>query len=265
MKLFLFTTDLQQAKGAETASLDSVIVDWETKGKAARQGGYDVEINNDSPEDVSKLAGHLKIPVTVRVNCPGNYTATEIEMALDLGAKILMLPMAKNCWEVQSFLKRVRGRAQTLIQIETPELESEIQDFETLGWDYTYIGLNDFMIAKGGRSIWEYVLDGTVERIFQALRGRVYGFAGVTILGGGYPIRFTHILHELTRLGCGLSFMRRTFKKECLDRDMAKEVRAIRVAFEASRCRGPEAIAADHNRFLEAIREMLRHEYPLNV
>ncbi|MBI4436489.1 MAG: hypothetical protein HY590_03615 [Candidatus Omnitrophica bacterium] len=265
MKLFLFTTDLTLAQEAERAGLDSVIVDWETKGKGSRQQGYDVEINGDSPEDVSNLASHLHIPVTVRINCPGAHTATEVETALDHGARILMLPMARNCRDVESFLKIVKGRAKTLVQIETPQLEAESRDLAKLGWEYVYIGLNDLMIAKGGKSIWEYVLDGTVERIFQALPGRVYGFGGVTILGGGYPIRFTHILHELTRLGCGLSFMRRTFKKECKDRDLVAEVRAIHVAFEASSRRGPEAKAADHERFCEAIREMLHHEYSFNV
>ena len=81
LQLFLFTTDLGLAQRAEAAGIDSVIVDWESRGKDARQVGRDLEINCDSPEDAYRLARHLEIPVTVRINGPGHYGADEVEFA----------------------------------------------------------------------------------------------------------------------------------------------------------------------------------------
>lgn len=253
MELFFFTNNLGCALKAQKAGMDSVIIDWELKDKESRQAGYDLETNNDSAQDVSHLAKHLDIPVTVRINALGSHTNDELNCAIKNGAKIVMLPMAKSYKEVGEFLRLVNRRAKTIIQVETPQLVHEVDKISQLGWDYVYIGLNDLMIGRGGSCIWEAVADGTVEFVCRELRGRKYGFAGITVLGGGEPIRFGLILHELIRLGCSMSFLRRSFKKEILDRDWESEIKAIRSFTEASRSRGYLAKKYDHNRLLNQI------------
>jgi len=262
LKLFLFTTDVAQAVQAEAAGIDSIIVDWECEGKADRQCGYDLETNRDTPEDVSRLAQALRIPVTVRVNRPGPQLADEVECAIDHGGRILMLPLAEHPDQVSHFLDLVQGRAETIMQIETQSLVEHLTKLKALAWDYAYIGLNDLMVSRGGRWIWHAVLDGTVEHICRTLAGRPVGFGGVTIVGGGRPIRFTLLFHEMARLGCGLSMMRRTFKGEILDRDLTAELRAVRTFWEASRRRGPKAVASDHNRLMDELRRLEKEGHP---
>ena len=249
----MFTTDLALALRAERAGIDSIMVDWETKGKEARQKGRNLEGNNDTPEDVHSLSSNLKIPVSVRINPLGGYTLSEVNTALNNGAEIIMLPMARSVTEVKSFLSIVGERAKTIVQIETPSLAKEIEDFSNLDWDYAYIGLNDLMVARGGHSIWEAISDGTAEAICRYLEGRKYGFGGSTVLGGGEPIMGDLILHELVRLGGCMSIMRRTFRREVLDRDLNCEIRALREFVNCSERRGLEARLYDHNRLLQAI------------
>jgi hypothetical protein len=258
MELFLFTTDTNFALKAEKAGIDSVIVDWEHIGKDERQRLYDTETNRDSVEDLYKLSQALKIPVAVRVNKLGENTPAEVNCAIENGARILMLPMARTINDVENFLVMVSRRAKTIIQIETVDLVSRASELSSLNWDYAYIGLNDLMIERGGRTIWEAVLDGTVQKILEPLKGRAYGFGGITVIGGGDPINFVYILHELTRLNCSLSFLRRTFKKEVRDRNLEAEITALRAFIEASSQRGPQARQYDHNRLCDSIRRHIQ-------
>lgn len=258
IKLFLFTTEVEFAKQAEAAGVDSVIVDWECIDKHRRQKDYSTEVNTDTPEDVARLAEHLKIPITVRINRWGHYTATEISTALDNGAQIIMLPMAQTPQEVEQFVDLIDGRAQTLIQIETQSLVDQCRGLKDIGWDYAYIGLNDLMISRGSQVIWDPLIDGTVETIYGTLPGRQIGCCGVTIVGGGYPLPFLDLFREMARLGCGLSFLRRTFKREIVGRDFCCEVDAIRATWNALCQRSPQAIQEDRDQFLVRVNELVR-------
>lgn len=253
LEFFLFTTDLDLALKAQHAKIDSIVVDWESKAKIQRQKGYNLEINSDTPQDVKTLSSNLKIPVTVRINSLTKDTKSEVDLALKNGSKILMLPMAKSVSEVEAFLKAVDDRCRTIVQIETPSLVEEIEGLKTLDWDYAYIGLNDLMVASGKRSIWQAIADGTAERICKALNGRVYGFGGSTILGGGEPILNVLIVHELIRLGGSVSVMRRTFKQELLDRNLDLEMQTLRNFIDCSRRRGKAAKDFDHKHLLRII------------
>lgn len=255
MKLFLFTTDTEFAKDAEQGGVYSIIVDWENKGKQSRQVGYDVEINADSPEDVTKLKRSIKIPITVRVNELNEETPQEIDLALQSGADIIMLPMARSAKQVETFLKIVNKRAKTLVQIETPELVSDLTQFAQLDWDFTYIGLNDLMISRGGTHIWEAVADGTVEKICAKLKGREYGFGGATVVDGGKPIPFSLLLHEYTRLGCSISFMRRTFRREVRDRNVVEEIKKTVALIKKSKSESADELLEYHAKLVKQLKK----------
>jgi hypothetical protein len=254
LKLFLFTTDISLAKQAEQVGVDCIIVDWEQSGKRERQVIYSTEINSDTPEDVAALAEVLTIPITVRINPLHKNTTQEIQIALDSGAKIIMLPMAKNPSEVEKFISLVNGRAESLVQIETQTLVEQCHKLRDLGWNYAYIGLNDLMISRQKTWIWDLLEDGTVEQIFQVLENHQVGFGGVTRISGGNPVPFLGLLHEMARLNCRLSVLRRTFKSEMVGRDLQAEIQAIRAAWVAARLRSREAILRDQGAFFEQLR-----------
>lgn len=245
LELLLFTTDVAFAQRAQRAGVDGFLVDWETRGKTERQSGRDMEINADTVEDLARLTAAVEAPVTVRINGLGPHSRAEVDLAIINGASRLMLPMARTVDEVAHFLDLVDGRARTIVQIETQELVEVVDGLGRLSWDAAYIGLHDLMLSRAASSMWQAVLDGTVEQIFRELQGRRVGFAGATVVGGGHPIRFTQILQELARLGAQITFLRRSFRREIQDRDLATEIAAIRAAWAAARLRGPEAIESD--------------------
>ena len=257
LELLLFTTDTDFALAAERAGVDGFLVDWETRGKTARQFGHDMEINADTLEDLVGMIEAVRKPVTVRINGLDSGSADEVELAIANGAARLMLPMAETPDDVSRFLDLVAGRAHTLVQIETQALVNRIDELRDLPWDSAYIGLHDLMLSRGASSMWTAVMDGTVERIFRTLEHRSVGFAGATVIGGGHPIRFTQILQELARLSAGLTFLRRSFHREIQDRDIKAEITAIRAAWSAFCLRGPQAIASDHSVFAANLQRLV--------
>lgn len=259
MKLFLFTSSIELASKAESAGIYSVIVDWERLGKEERQSGHDFEINHDTAADARRLAKQLDIPVTVRVNPLGAHTEAEVNKALEAGAQILMLPQAQTPSEVATFLQIVGDRAQTLVQIETQDLVDRCEGLRDLEWDFAHVGLNDLRISRDSSWLWEPVYDGTVARVCRTLEGRAVGFGGGTIVGGGDPIPFIHLLREMACLKCGMCILRRTFKSDIKGRDMEAEIEAFYAKLEAARARRHSTIETDH----EDLQEVLARVQPV--
>jgi hypothetical protein len=256
MDLLLFHTTVGFAQRAAAAGVAGLIVDWENQDKHARQAGHDTEVNRHTVVDLDEAVALGALPVTVRVNGLAVGGGDEIARALDHGATTIMLPMARSAGEVEEFLARVDGRARTLVQIETRELAEDAARLARLPWDEVFIGLNDLMISRGGRWLWEPLWDGTVERLCGELAGRRHGFGGVTVIGGGHPLRFTDLLREYARLDSSLCFLRRTFQREAAGRDLELELAAVRTAWAAARARDAAAVEADRREFYARLGEL---------
>lgn len=254
--LAMFTTELEVAQHAVQAGVDRVVVDWETAGKAARQSGYSTQINQDSPEHVRAFA-ERSIPVLVRVDHQDREQVTrDVEVAIDCGAESIMFPMATSPQQVQWFVDAVAGRARCIVQIETQKLVDDITGLKQIGWDSAFVGLNDLMISRGAKWIWRPILDGTVEHIYETLGGRNIGFGGVTVVGGGDPLPFTVLFAEMARLGCSMSFLRRSFIADAPDRNMAAEITAVRAFWDALTQRGADAVEKDRMHLTDLLQKL---------
>lgn len=256
LELALFTTDLLTAERAIAAGIQHVVVDWEIAGKATRQAGYATQVNQDSPEHVRALS-ERSIPVLVRIDhLDPKQVAADVEIAIDCGAESIMLPMATEARQVQQFVDAVAGRARTIVQIETQPLVDDLSSLRSIGWNMAYIGLNDLMISRGAKWIWRPILDGTVEQIYEQLEGRKVGFGGVTVIGKGQPLPFTALFAEMARLGCEMSFLRRSFVADIPGREMSTEIRAVRALWQALKTRNDDAAARDHQDLIALLNKL---------
>ncbi len=243
--LFLFHCRAELTEAAVTAGLDGVVVDWERRGKAERQAGWDTEINALGPADLRHVA-KLGFPsVLCRVNPLSHSTKEEVEAALGEGATELILPMVERPAEVEIFLEAVRGRAPVGILVETSESLEHLPAFSRLPLSRVYVGLNDLAISRGSRSIFAALTDGTISRVRAELK-QPFGVAGATHPGKGSPIPCRLILAELARLGCAFTFLRRSFYRDSPPERFGETVSAIRDAFEANSLREPGEIESDH-------------------
>lgn len=238
---------------AEQSGLDSIMLDWEQKTAESETADGPV----DTTHDLEQLVSELEIPISVRINGTKDGLEDEVNIACEYGAQYIMFPMAVHEDDIHKFIDLVNGRAQTIIQIETQQLVNRVDKIRNIQWDYAYIGMLDLASSRGEDSIWPLFLDHTIENIVTTLHGRSVGFGGITVAGGGSPVPFTMLLHEMTRLSCALSFMRRSFKREVKNLDFNTEVDAIRSLIKASYARGHSAIIEDHSTFMAHISRLI--------
>ncbi len=220
LKLMYITNRSEIAQIAETAGVDRIFVDLEYIGKSERQGGMDTVQSRHTLDDVKKISEAITTAeLLVRVNpihdATDSYTSSEeeIDTAIKNGADIVMLPFFKTVDEVKRFLSAVRGRAKTMLLLETPEAVEIVDDLLCLeGIDLIHIGLNDLSLGYGMKFMFELLTDGTVERLCTKFREKniPYGFGGIASLGKGM-IPAEMIIKEHYRLGSTCAILSRSF------------------------------------------------------
>ncbi len=254
LELVLFASDPALVSQALAAGIRSFIVDWEWRGKDLRQLGFDTEINRDTAEDLRRLA-ELGAPRRFcRLNRFGPWSGDEVEEAVSAGATDLLLPMVESPGEVASWLEMVGGRCASGILVETTAGVAAAARLATLPLAHVYVGLNDLAIDRRSASLFEAVVDGTVESLAARFTGRMFGFGGLTVVDRGAPIPCRLLLAEMARLGCGFTFLRRSFRRDIVGRDMPCEVASMRELWKRCRARSVDAQRAEHDRLVDAVR-----------
>jgi hypothetical protein len=256
LDFLLFTVDLEMAQAARAAGIDGLVVDWEWRGKLERQNGADTEINRDTPEQLGRLSTLESMRRCCRVNAFGEWTRDEVEAAIENGATDLLLPMVRAPDPVERFLRHIDGRARAGILVETVEACERAEDLARLPLDLVYLGLNDLAIQRGHPCIFLPLVDGTAERLRDVFGGVPLGFAGLTVVDGGRPVPCQYLLQEMARLECDFAFMRRSFRRDIVGRDMPGEIARLRAAWREVRQRDRATVESDHRKLERTLREL---------
>ncbi|CAA9368335.1 MAG: hypothetical protein AVDCRST_MAG68-5191 [uncultured Gemmatimonadetes bacterium] len=251
--LLLFTSDPRIARRAVAGGAAGIVVDWEHLGKAARQLDHDTQINHDTPADLRRIRACTAAPVICRINGDHPGRGDEVEEAVEGGADELLLPMVRAPGEVERVLDQVAGRCRVGILVETVDAVERAAELARLPLSRVYVGLNDLHIQRGTPSIFTAVADGTVERVLRPFRVP-FGFGGLTLPDRGTPIPSRLLMGEMVRLGCGFSFLRRSFHADVPD--PATGIPRIHEGLAALRRRDPPAVARDHDGLVRAVRAL---------
>lgn len=250
--LTLFSTRPDIIHRAIAAGVDEIIVDWEWRGKQARQASADTEINRDTADDLSRVRACTAARVLCRLNACGETTRDEIECAIHAGADEILLPMVRSAGEVATVLDQVGSRCKVGILVETIDAVRCRFDLGELPLSRVYVGLNDLAIERGTPCIFTAIADGTVERIRQAFRVP-FGFGGLTLPERGHPIPCCLLIGEMARLDCAFSFLRRSFYRDIEGLDMNDHVPRILAAYRQALSRSEEAVRRDRQDLEAAI------------
>ena len=133
IKFMLITNDPELAHYAESCGVKRIFVDLEQMGKQERQGHLDTLISRHSMADVAKIKSVLSCAeLLVRLNPLHEGTKQEIDEAISAGAQLLMLPMFRSAFEVQSFSELVNGRAGIVPLLETYDAALAIDDIVSI-------------------------------------------------------------------------------------------------------------------------------------
>ena len=219
LKLMYITNNPQVAIIAQNCGVDRIFVDMERIGKEQRQPGDTVK-SSHTVEDVFKVRSALTTSeLLVRVNpiCEDVDgfcgSRAEIDAVTSAGADVIMLPMAKGVDEVKQFAEYVKGRAKTMLLLETAEASERLREILDLGViDEVHIGLNDLHLSLGKKFMFELLTDGTVERLCKIIAeyGLPYGFGGIARLGYGM-LPSEYVIAEHYRLRSQAAILSRSF------------------------------------------------------
>ncbi len=228
-QFLLFATEPHIIFPSLSAGISGLIIDWENKGKEERQTGFDTQINQDTPDTLYRVRTQTDALIICRLNRVGDIQAgrEEITMALQGGANEILLPMVKTVAEVEAVLNYVQGRCGVGVLIETQDAVKLAKEFGKMPLSRVYVGLNDLAIDRNQRNIFAAVADGTVEKIRQYITVP-FGFAGLTLPDGGYPIPASLLYSEMARLQCSFTFLRRSFLRDTHGKNLFVEIPQMR-------------------------------------
>ncbi len=255
INLFAFANNSAAARAVVGAGATGVVVDWERRGKRARQAGADTQINADTPEDLVAVRAAQSGVILCRVNRWSAWTPAEIGLAVDLGADEVLLPMVRRPEEVDAALSVVAGRCGLGILIETAEAVRRVDDLASRPLSRIYLGLNDLMIDRGSGSLFGALVDGTVDRVAAtaAAAGITFGVAGLTRPEAGQPVPSRLLQGALARSGASFTFLRRSFWADTAGRDLDVEVPRILAAAAEARSRAPAQVMAEQAELVRAV------------
>ena len=219
LKLMYITNRPEIAQIADRCGVDRIFVDMEYLGKEERQSGDTVKSYHTVADVEVVRRAVKKCEVLVRVNPITEKSDSfcgskvEIDLTVDAGADVIMLPMAKTVTEVEQFAAYVCGRTKTMLLLETKEAVEKLDEILDLGViDEVHIGLNDLHLSLGKKFMFELLTDGTVESICKkiAMRKIPYGFGGIARLGFGM-LPAEYVICEHYRLGSSAAILSRSF------------------------------------------------------
>lgn len=247
---FLFSSNRRLVAALGNGMVGAVVVDWERRGKELRQAdatdriGVDTQINDDGPDDLVAVVEGATVPVLCRLNAWSHRSREELDLAVRCGASEVIIPMVRHAGEVAAALEAADGRIEVGIMVETDDAVSAAAELARLPISRVYVGLMDLALDRGSDSIFDAVGDGTVERL-RTMFDVPFGFAGLTVPGGGSPIPARLLAAEQVRLRCAFTFLRRSFIRDAGD-EPAAAVWSIRRMIGGLETRRVESIERDH-------------------
>jgi len=214
MRLYFITNCNKLALFAVRNGVDRIFVDLEIAGKEARQGHLNTVISRHTIADVSKLRSVAPVNgLLVRINPLNHNSNEEIDLVIQSGADILMLPMFERANQVEKFIRLVDSRAKVSLLLETKSAVLDCKEILSVeGIDEVHIGLNDLHLQLGSSFMFEPLVSGFLTPVFKILKKKSipFGIGGIARVGQGI-IPAELILSEHVRLGSTAAILSRSF------------------------------------------------------
>lgn len=215
-RLTLLTRDPRLAEEGDSAGVDRIGVDLECVGKADRQAGQDGRASGHTFDDLAGIAPMARrADLFVRINPWHAGSQTEIDAALELGAKVVMLPYFRTAEEVERFVSAIRGRAVASILIETATALARIRRMAAvLGVGEVMVGLNDLhrelRLSNHFEALASPLLDVAAAESRRA--GLPFGVGGLgRVDDPGLPVDGDLVYAQYPRLGATGAWIARSF------------------------------------------------------
>jgi hypothetical protein len=174
----------------------------------------------------------------------------EVETALALGARALMLPQFHTAREAETFVDLIADRAAPLLLLETTTAVDNLHAITAVeGVSEIMVGLNDLHLALGLSSHFELVASDLLARIAHTVRnaGIRFGFGGVArVDDDSLPVPPDLVLAQYARLHATSAWLSRSFFRGLQPHQIAPAVHALRHRLAYWRHQSPNTL--DHKK-----------------
>jgi len=243
-QLFAFACDGLHQRAAELG-FDTLIVDLEREGKSHRQSGFNTQISAHTISDLAAIRQATDTRIICRIDAMSAGSADQINAVIQAGADEILVPMVRRVGEVETALHIIDGRVGLGVMIETSDSLQIVEALAELPISRGYLGLNDLWIERRTPNRFTTLSDGTADKVASALGMVPFGVAGLTHPRLGSPLPCRHLVNELSRLGCGFTFLRRAFLAAIETLPATEVVSDIRAALTLADSRSPSQVATD--------------------
>lgn len=256
--LTAITADPQVVQAADAAGVERIGIDIERLGKSARQGHIPgVRISSHELQDLRVVTAHARhAEIFARLNPLHAGSQNEIETALALGARALMLPQFRTSIQAEEFVHLIRGRAAVILLLETSAALANLNTITTVrGISEIMVGLNDLHLALGLASHFEVVVSDAIIDVSHTVRraGIRFGFGGVArVDDDSLPVHPDTVLAQYPRLHASSAWLSRSFFRGLPPSRIASAVDKLRCRLDFWRHQPPAVLARKRSELQES-------------
>lgn len=261
IKLTLLSREPRWIEVAEASGVERIGIDIEHIGKQTRQAkALESRISGHQLSDLHIITRHVKHAMPfVRLNSLHEGSRDEINMAIDLGARSLMLPYFRRTADAEKFVDLVSGRAEAILLVETGAAMMRLHELTKLsGISEIMVGMNDLHWDLQLASPFEIVVSDALDCISDQVRasGLRFGLGGLANPDtSGLPLSPDLLLARYAGLRVGSSWLARSFfhptlSPETFPAAIVKLRERISHWFNAT----PEALAQANQQLREHVR-----------
>ncbi|MFI5118950.1 MAG: aldolase/citrate lyase family protein [Thermoanaerobaculia bacterium] len=232
--LTAITCDPALVRAADAAGVDRVGIDIERLGKSQRQRHLpNARLSDHRLEQLASVAANAtRAEIFVRLNPLHDGSQEEIDRALALGARALMLPYFSGPREVACFVEMVGGRGSPVLLLETAAAVVRLRDIVAVkGVTEIVVGLNDLHGSLGLANHFEVVVTDLMTMIADRVReaGLRFGFGGLARVDDAtLPVPPDLVCAQYPRLGATSAWLSRSFFHGLGPGGIAPAVHALR-------------------------------------
>lgn len=220
----LLSRDPAWIAAADTAGVARIGIDIERLGKHERQShNPDARISDHELTDLHVVVASIRqARPFIRLNPLHAQSKWEIDTAIALGARSIMLPQFRSAVDASRFVDWIGGRAEALLLLETAEAFLELETIVAIpGVSELMVGLNDLSRAMGLAHPMQMAASPMLEDISRITHdaGVAFGFGGVAergTPGSGsepLPVPADLLLARYAGLGARSAWLARSFVK----------------------------------------------------
>jgi 2-keto-3-deoxy-L-rhamnonate aldolase RhmA len=232
--LTAITRDPEIIRAADEAGVDRIGIDIERLNKAHRQSHVrGARVSDHVLDDLASVARNVtRAQIFIRVNPIHAGSSAEIEQALALGARVVMLPYLKTTAEAACFIDLVGGRATPVLLLETAAAVARLRPILAVqGVGEIMVGLNDLSLSLGLDNPFEVVVSDLLGLVADRVRaaGMRFGFGGLARVDDAkLPVHPDLVCAQYSRLGATSAWLSRSFFNGIPPCEIAGAVRDLR-------------------------------------